>query len=268
MIEVRNEGIQMIHFTVVSKGDAISESVSKQIISKLIEGNAIEDKESPEIVITVGGDGTMLRAIHQYLDTLDSINFVGIHAGTLGFFTNYTIEQIDKLCDDILSKTPEIRKHNLLEISFSNEKFYAVNELRIENSYHTQTIDMYINNEYLQTFKGNGVCLSTSVGSTGYNRSLNGPIIDSSLNLMVLSEIAGIHHRKYKSLQSPLVMGADTEFKMVLSKSDKIVLGIDHLIITPEKNADICCKLSNKAVKMAFFEPFSYTKRLHRAFIE
>lgn len=258
----------MIHFTVVNKGDEVSQNVSNRIIEKLKEGNAIEDSNSPEIVITVGGDGTMLRAIHDYLDKLDSIMFVGIHAGTLGFFTNYTIEQVDKLCEDILTKTPEIREHSLLEIRFSNEKFYAVNELRIENIYHTQTIDMYINNDYLQTFKGNGVCLSTSVGSTGYNRSLNGPIIDSSLNLMVLTEIAGIHHRKYKSLQSPLVMGAETEFKMVLSKSDKIVLGIDHFNITPEKNADVCCKLSNKAVKMAFYESFSYTKRLHRAFIE
>lgn len=258
----------MIHFSIFCKGDSTSKEVKDKILHILSEQGAMYDEANPDIVITVGGDGTMLRAIHQYINQLDSIQFVGIHAGTLGFYTNYTLDQVDALCNDIMAKQPQVQEHNLLEISIANEKYYAMNELRIENIYHTQTINMYINEEYLQTFKGNGVCLATSAGSTGYNRSLNGPIIDSSLNLMVLTEIAGIHHRKYKSLQSPLVMGSDTNFRMVLSKSDKIVLGIDHFTITPKKNSEINCKLSDKKVKMAFFEPFPYPKRLHQAFIE
>lgn len=258
----------MVHFSIFTKGDTTSESVKKEIYDILSKNGAKEDNNHPNIVITIGGDGTMLRAIHQYIDKLDQISFVGIHSGTLGFFTNYTLDQVDKLCDDILNKKPQIQEHCLLEIDIDNEKYYAVNELRIENIYHTQTIDMYINGVYLQTFKGNGVCLATSAGSTGYNRSLNGPIIDSSLNLMVLTEIAGIHHRKYKSLQSPLVMGSETNFCMSLSRSDKIVLGIDHFTITPEKNGLINCQLSDKKVKMAFYEPFPYPQRLHKAFLE
>ena len=258
----------MLRFAIISKDNTKSIKLKDKICQVLTQQGAIEDPSNPSIVITVGGDGTMLRAIHEYMDHLDTISFIGIHSGTLGFFTNYTADQVEELCDDILHVEPSIHEYNLLKIDLEDEVYYAVNELRIENVYHTQSIDMYINDEFLQSFRGNGVCLSTSAGSTGYNRSLNGPIIESSLNLMVMTEIAGIHHRKYKSLQSPLVMGGDTVFKMVLTKSDKAVLGIDHFTITPRSNAEISCCLSHKTVKMAFFKPFPYTKRLHQAFIK
>ena len=55
---------------------------------------------------------------------------------------------------------------------------------------------------------------------------------------------------------------------MVLTNSDKAVLGIDHFTITPRSNAEISCCLSDKAVKMAFYKPFTYTKRLHQAFMK
>ena len=65
---------------------------------------------------------------------------------------------------------------------------------------------VYINDEYLETFRGNGLCVSTASGSTAYNKSLGGAILYSDVGMMQLSEIAGIHHNAYRSLGSSLVL--------------------------------------------------------------
>ncbi len=92
-----------------------------------------------------------------------------------------------------------------MRISYNGEIFHALNEMRIENSYRSQVIDMYVNDEHMETFRGNGLCVSTPSGSTALNKSLGGAVINPSLRLMQVTEIAGIHHNAYRSLGSPLI---------------------------------------------------------------
>lgn len=256
-------------FTVICKDDSLSNESGLMIKNRLLSEGAIEDKYNPEIVISIGGDGTMLRAVHKYTNQIENVNFVGLHTGTLGFFTNYTKEDIDLLCDNLLHKQPQIDEYSLIDISLNNGmKFLAVNELRVENNYHTQQIDVYLNDQYLQTLKGNGICLSSAIGSTGYNRSLHGPIIHPSLDVMIMNEIAAIQHRYYSTLSSPLVMGKDTIFKMVIKEEEHILLGIDHEIFENLDYSEITCKLSDKKLKMLNYNEFSYVQRLRKAFLE
>ncbi len=64
----------------------------------------IYDEEHPDIVISVGGDGTMIYSIHRYEHVLNDVSFVGIHTGTLGFFTDYLKDEYKQLVKDILQK--------------------------------------------------------------------------------------------------------------------------------------------------------------------
>lgn len=259
----------MIAYAVVSKMDAYSLTSVEEIKMTLNRYGCVESLVNPDFVISVGGDGTMLRAVHQYMHLSETIRFVGVHTGTLGFYTNYLTSQIAEMCEKIVSASPRYNEFSLLEISVEGGKtWYALNEFRVENVYHTQTIEMYMNGEYLQTFKGNGVCISTSIGSTGYNRSLGGPIVELTLPVLVMSEIAGIHHRAHRSLRSPLVMGQDTTFTMVCTNASKSIIGVDHMTKETSNTMVITCRLSNKTVKLAQFDDMPYQKRLHRAFIQ
>ena len=259
----------MLEFAIVSKKDEFSLLHADKIRAILNRYNCSENIEHPEIVITVGGDGTMLRAVHQYLHLSESVRFIGVHTGTLGFYTNFLTNEIEEMCQKIVSTAPSYNEFSLLEIKIKGGKtWYALNEFRIENVYHTQTIKMYMNDQYLQTFKGNGVCISTSIGSTGYNRSLGGPIVELSLPLIVMTEIAGIHHRANRSLGSSLVMGKQTRFKMILTNNSKSIIGIDHFTLDTSQDMEITCCLSNKTIKLAQFDDLPYPKRLHRAFLK
>lgn len=143
-------------YAIVSKKDAYSHEVENKIRKILDENHWIYDEENPNLVICVGGDGTLLYALHCYIQQLDKINFLGIHTGTLGFFTDYTDEELDQCMYDILHKQPDIFTSSLLEIKLDNleKPIYALNEMRVENIVKSQEMEIYIDGEYFETCKG------------------------------------------------------------------------------------------------------------------
>ena len=92
----------MKRFTLVNRGDQFSRESCQSIKHKLIELGMIYDEINPELVITVGGDGTLLHAFHHYLDRIDEVAFIGIHTGTLGFSTDYIVDELECFYHDLI----------------------------------------------------------------------------------------------------------------------------------------------------------------------
>ena len=102
-------------FAIISKGDLNSDSLKAKMITYLLDFDLIYDDESPDIVISIGGDGTLLYAFHRYTSRLDKTAFVGIHTGHLGFYADWVPEEIEKLVIAI-AKTPyHVVEYPLLE---------------------------------------------------------------------------------------------------------------------------------------------------------
>ena len=255
----------MKKFSLVSKKDEKSYIIENKVKTALEAQEWVYDKKNPELVICVGGDGTLLYAVHLYLEQLDKIKFVAIHTGTLGFFTDYTEDEVDECINDILTKESKDFSSSLLKIDIEGKKHqtvYALNEMRIENVIKTHILDIYIDNEYFQTFRGTGMCISTQAGSTAYNRSLKGAVIDSGLELMQMSEITGIHHSQYRSLGVPYIMNPKREIVFKSSTFDNSILCYDHLHINLEDVTQVMCTTCDKQVRFARYKSYSYLKRL------
>ena len=255
----------MKRYAIVSKKDDVSRHVAALIKEELKE--LIYDEEHPEIVISVGGDGTMLYSIHRYEHVLNDVSFVGIHTGTLGFFTDYLKDEYKQLVEDILTKEPDIFDRHLLRISRNGQVFHALNEMRIENSHRSQVIDMYVNGEHMETFRGNGICVSTSSGSTALNKSLGGSVINPSLRLMQVTEIAGIHHNAYRSLGSSLILGEDDVVRFEADRNENTVLGIDTDIYELKDHDVIEACLSKRVAHFCNYRHVSFVKRLRKSFL-
>ena len=91
-----------------------------QEIVELIQKEAekygfILDDLNPEIVFSIGGDGTFLRAVHQYIDDIDDVTFIGINTGSLGFFYEFNKEQIPSIMKSISDRTYPLKKYPLLK---------------------------------------------------------------------------------------------------------------------------------------------------------
>ena len=255
-------------YTLVVKQDNVSNIVATEIKNKMAGVLSYDDKY-PDLVISVGGDGTMLQSIHRYLN--QPCYFVGVHSGTLGFFTDYQKEEIDALVSDIKKDEYKINSRHLLEITTNNKQhsktFYAINEIRIDYGFITQVMDVYINDDLLETFRGNGICVSTPSGSTAYNKALGGAVMYPSSPLMQLTEVAGIQHNAYRSLGSPLILDDQQTIRLVRKELDILHFGIDHLAFNEEDVASIEIKIASKTVTFIEYKEMSFIKRLRRAYI-
>lgn len=258
----------MSNYSVITREDELSLLLKDKIISTLSAYNCTYNEDSPETVFVVGGDGTFLKAIHQYVNQLHEVTFIGIHTGTLGFMCDHQKEDIDELLANYIEKTPVIHSYPMLEVQLHgvNETLYAFNEARIENISTTLQLDLWINDEYFEKFLGSGICLCSQIGSTAINRSLGGAVIQHGLPLLQLSEIMGIHHWKHRSLRSSLILKEDAIIHVKPKSFEHTVLCYDHKSRMLNDCSGVTIKNSDRYVKVAKYSNYSYLSRLKNVF--
>lgn len=240
-------------------------------LKKQLEKNGFSlDNVNPDVVISIGGDGTFLQAVHTYIDKLDSIKFIGVNYGSLGFFCGYTKEDISELIKE-LKEGLNIKQYSLLkgEIKYQDNEqvIYALNEIRIENPFHTLISDVFIDEDKLETFRGNGLMVCSSLGSSAYNKSLGGALIDSDLNALELTEIAGLDNNIFHSLKSSLVVSGNKKisFRGELSNS---MVGYDNLSLNKEESLkEVTVTISDKKVSIVYSKNNSYIKKVRKSFV-
>ena len=220
-------------------------------VSEIVRRNGFSlTEENPDIVIALGGDGTLLRAVHHYLNQLDCIKFIGINAGTRGYLMRFSKEDLDNILKNRLFDSEQ---YSLIEClvkkEAEEETLFAVNEFRFENPFHTMIADVYINNSHLEKFRGNGLVISSSLGSSAYNKSLGGAVVDSSLEVLELTEIAAIENNVYRSLGSSLVLSKDKEISLDVDFK-YVIVGYDHESLPLVGVQSILVKLSDKKLNI------------------
>ena len=251
-----------------AKEDKISKNIESYIKKALNDSIEYSD-ENPELVISIGGDGTMLQSVHRYIE--EDCYFVGIHTGTLGFFTNYLASEVDDLIQDIKKNQYIILERHLLDVSIVHNnqvtKLQALNEFRIDYGFTTQVIEVYINDELLEVFRGNGLCVSTPSGSTAYNKALGGAVIYPGYQLMQLTEVAAIHHNAYRSLGSSIILDHRQKIKFKSKDFKKANLATDHKSFEFSDVDYITVEISKNNIKFIEYKETSFVKRLRRSYI-
>lgn len=173
------------------------------------------DDYNPDIIIYVGGDGTFLNAIQNNIDRLDDVTFLGVNNGSLGFFYDFCVDEIDEMFEMLDAGLLKTRRINLmqgvLDSGVEQLEFYVFNEVRLASMTNILKCDIYIDEQHLETFVGNEVVISTSCGSTGLNRSIGGAIIDPRLDVYQITPIAPLNSKVYSTLNSPLIVPASSK---------------------------------------------------------
>lgn len=226
------------------------------------------DDSNPDIIVAVGGDGTIIKAAHLYPNAI----LFGIHTGHLGFYAKYTTEELNDLINDINSNSYNIEKNDLLSCNIIDGEnniisLNALNEITILTPPRTLILDIYIDSEYFEKFRGTGLCISTPSGSTAYNKSLHGSVIDPLLNTIQLTEIAGINSNVYRTLSSPLVLSSKRRIKLDSLILQNVFITVDNLSYNIKNFKSLEIYYANKHVKMAYHKKESFLKRLNRTFL-
>ena len=158
-----------------------------------------------DLIITIGGDGTMLHSIHKFIHL--NTKFYGINTGSFGFLMNRVEINKCNSTNNILTILNHIEEVlifplEMKAINTKNKIFHAlaINEVSLfRQTYQTTQLEISINNELqLKNFVGDGIMVSTPAGSTAYNLSVGGPILPINSNLLALTPISPFRPRRWK----------------------------------------------------------------------
>lgn len=236
------------------------------------EGCFVRDDEHPDVVITVGGDGTLLGAFHRYRNQLDSIRFVAIHTGHLGFYTDWRNYEVDQLIESLKQDKGERVSYPLLDVNVKFKsgdvvRYAALNEATLRKVNGTLLCEVYINGELFENFRGDGLCVATPTGSTGLSKSLGGAVVHPRAEVMQMTEMASINNRVYRTLSSPMIFAKDNVLTLRPESKEGMVMAIDHLTYDANEIEEIQLQISHERISFAAYRHTPFWDRVEDAFI-
>ncbi|WP_372753769.1 NAD kinase [Mariniflexile sp.] len=208
--------------------------------------------KSFDFLVSVGGDGTILRAIIFVKDM--NIPIIGINTGRLGFLATIQVNQIEKAIQNIIDGKYKISERSLLSVETTpnNKEIsslnFALNEIAVSRKNTTSmiTVETHLNGEYLTSYWSDGLIVSTPTGSTGYSLSCGGPVITPDTNSFVLAPIA-----PHNLSARPLIIPDSTEIQLkVEGREESHLISLDSRIATLENGTIIKIKKADFKIKM------------------
>jgi len=224
----------------------------------------LELNESFDMLISIGGDGTILRAATLIRDS--GVPILGINAGRLGFLATVQKDNIAKFMQVVIDKKYTISKRTLLSLWCSNDNEeiedinFAMNEICVSRKDTTSmiTIETYLNDEYLNSYWADGLIISTPTGSTGYSMSCGGPILTPDVKSLVITPIAP-HNLNAR----PLVIPDETEIRLKVSgREEHYLVSLDSRIISIKNDTILNIKKTPFQINMVGIPEETFLKKL------
>ncbi len=238
----------------------------KKIIEKQYQtfSSNTELDSSFDMLISIGGDGTMLRAATLVRDS--GIPLLGVNAGRLGFLASVQKENIANFLQLVIEKKYTISPRSLLSLQCipENEDIqeinFALNEISVSRKDTTSmiTIETDLNDEYLNSYWADGLIIATPTGSTGYSLSCGGPILMPDVSSFVITPIAP-HNLNAR----PLVIPDSTEIRLRVSgREDFYLVSLDSRIASVRNESILIIKKTPYKINMVEIMGETFLKTL------
>lgn len=217
-----------------------------------------------DVIIAVGGDGTIIHAAKHALD-FDKL-ILGVNAGHLGFLAQAEPENLSNMVERLLSAQYDVEQRFVLsaEIVGGNRTFsgYALNDAVVAKGFACSLVDLslYCDQKYLDSFRADGVIFATPTGSTAYSMSAGGPIVDPCLDAILMTPICS-----HQLTTRPLLFSASKSLSVKSNKAkQQLYLSLDGGKPIPlEENEYVTIHKAPRAARFIsfgereFFEVFS-----------
>lgn len=217
-----------------------------------------------DMLLSIGGDGTILRAAALVRNS--GIPILGINAGRLGFLATVPKENIDKFLQIVIDQKYSISKRTLLSLTITpeneslNDINFAMNEVSVSRKDTTSmiTIETYLNGEILNSYWADGLIISTPTGSTGYSLSCGGPILTPDVKSLVITPIAP-HNLNAR----PLVIPDETEIMLKVSgREENYLVSLDSRITSVGNESILTIKKTPFQINMVEIPNETFLKTL------
>ena len=215
-----------------------------------VEDYVAQTGESIDFALSLGGDGTFLTTA-SLVGHLD-IPILGINCGHLGYLAEVHTESLEKVLEQLINNNYTIEQRRLLEVSCQYEgkivSPYALNEVAILKSGLSSmiTVDVTLNGGPLHNYKADGLLIATPTGSTAYNLSAGGPLLDPHVNAIILTPVA-THSLNIR----PLVVLDDSQIDVkISSRNGNFLLSVDGRSQVLNQDIQLHIERSQRTIKL------------------
>lgn len=203
-----------------------------------------------DFALSLGGDGTFLTTASM-VGHLD-IPILGINCGHLGYLAEVQTENIESVLEQLVGNHYTIEQRRMLEVTCQQDgkiaSPYALNEVAILKSGLSSmiTVDVTLNGEYLHNYKADGLLIATPTGSTAYNLSVGGPLLDPHVHAIILSPVA-THSLNIR----PLVVLDDSKIDVkISSRNGNFLLSVDGRSQVLSQDIQLHIERSQRTIKL------------------
>jgi NAD+ kinase len=180
------------------------------------------DVQQPEVVVAIGGDGTMLGAAATALAA--DVPVCGVNVGRVGYLAEFEPAEVDDLVTALANDTFTIHERGTVGVTLGDRTMTAVNDVVVEKSVSQRIIEIgvTIDGKPLATYRADGVIVATANGSTAYSLSAGGPILAPDLDAMVLTPVA-----PHSLLSRAIVLDPDSVVEITAIGNRPATLNVD-----------------------------------------
>ena len=196
-----------------------------------------QNLEKLDVMLSIGGDGTMLDSVTHIGKT--EVPILGINTGRLGFLATISMEETERSIAELFAKNFTLDKRDLLQLETNVDLFeelnFALNDFTVvkKDTSSMITVHTFIDGEFLNSYWSDGIIVSTPTGSTGYSLSCGGPLVFPKSGNFVITPVS-----PHNLTVRPIVVSDTSEISFqVEGRSKKFLVSLDSRIATVDSSA-------------------------------
>lgn len=249
-----------------------SQFIANIMKSELVREGISVSKDNFDVGIAIGGDGSFLHMVRQTkFDT--NCMYVGINSGTLGFLQEIKPTEINDFIKVLKKEKYKVEKLSfeniIVKIKGKEKTYHALNEVVIRDiNLDTMYVDVIIDEVLLEKYVGDGLMVSTPIGSTAYNLSGNGAIIYSGLHTLQITPLAPINNNVYRTLTNSVVLPENKEIKLIpRGRTKDLIIVIDGVNYLANDLEYIKVLISQDKLNCIRLNNYEYTNIINDKFL-
>jgi NAD+ kinase len=256
-------------FHIFSNANDVSERITEEVMSKMTAaGYEYSDSEKgTDLIFCIGGDGALLRLLRAY--NFPDAPIVGINTGHLGFFQEITMDGIDNFIELLKRGEYHIQEYIGLNAEIYTDEgrttYLAVNEIVVRGEgERLMHLGVRIGQNEITRFSGDGILVCTPAGSTAYNYSLGGVIVDPHVDMLQITPMAPVNNTAYRSFTSGIIVPTQTSIEIVpIDNEDKTVVVIeDGRIVVRGDVKKIEIKVADRKAKIVRSKDYNFWEKV------
>ncbi len=235
----------------------VAQHFAPELRSRVQQVPAEQFEKFADIIISFGGDGTMLAAAHVFLKS--SIPIMGVNLGNLGFLAEFSVNDLGNAISAIMTGEYIVENRAVMEADVNGRTLFALNDFVLYRAEIGRMISVraLVNNEAMAEYRADALIIATPTGSTAYSLSSGGPVIAPSCSVMCMTPVS-----PHSLSLRPLVVPDSSEITLMeqSGEAECQLIADGHSIVTITDQQPISIKKSDQEIKLL--------KRINRSYYD